>query len=50
MNVSTGGWVGFGLFPNGQMSLSDVAIGWVADSGKLYFHVSLEVKSSTFPA
>ena len=50
VNVSTGGWVGFGLSPNGQMPLSDVVIGWVADSGKLYFHVSLEVKSSTFPA
>ena len=41
VNVSTGGWVGFGVSPNGQMPLSDVVIGWVADGGRLYFHVSL---------
>ena len=40
VNVSTGGWVGFGVSPTGQMPGSDVVIGWVADSGNMYFHVS----------
>ena len=40
VNVSTGGWVGFGVSPTGQMPGSDVVIGWVADSGNKYFHVS----------
>ena len=29
VNVSTTGWVGFGISPNGQMPGSDVVIGWV---------------------
>ena len=40
VNVSTTGWVGFGLSPNGQMPGSDVVIGWVSNSGEAYFHVS----------
>ena len=40
VNVSTTGWVGFGLSPNGQMPLSDVVIGWVNDQGEPQFHVS----------
>ena len=42
VNVSTTGWVGFGLSPNGQMPGSDVVIGWVAgDNGsQVTFHVS----------
>ena len=40
VNVSTTGWVGFGVSPNGQMPGSDVVIGWVADDGKTYFHIS----------
>ena len=39
VNVSTTGWVGFGLSPNGQMPASDVVIGWV-NGGQTYFHVS----------
>ena len=39
VNVSTTGWVGFGLSPNGQMPGSDVVMGWVAD-GESYFQVS----------
>ena len=39
VNVSTTGWVGFGLSPNGQMPSSDVVIGWVSE-GTGYFHVS----------
>ena len=39
VNVSTTGWVGFGVSPNGQMPGSDVVIGWVAANGKIYFHV-----------
>ena len=41
VNVSTAGWVGFGLSPNGQMPGSDVVIGWVDNTGKVIFHVSL---------
>jgi len=29
VNVSTTGWVGFGISPNGGMVNSDVVIGWV---------------------
>ena len=39
VNVSTTGWVGFGLSPNGGMVNSDVVIGWVSN-GRTYFHVS----------
>ena len=39
VNVSTMGWVGFGVSPNGQMPGSDVVIGWIAADGKKYFHV-----------
>lgn len=40
VNVSTMGWVGFGLSPNGQMPGSDVVIGWVDSEGNSSFHVS----------
>ena len=40
VNVSTTGWVGFGLSPNGQMPQSDVVIGWVDNDGNTQFHVS----------
>ena len=40
VNVSTTGWVGLGLSPNGQMPGSDVVIGWV-DNGRGYFAVRL---------
>ncbi len=43
VNVSTTGWVGFGLSPNGQMPLSDVVIGWVDDQGEPQFHVSFQL-------
>ena len=33
VNVSTTGWIGFGLSPNGQMPGSDVLIGWISDNG-----------------
>ena len=39
VNVSTTGWVGFGLSPNGQMPRSDVVIGWVEDDGQVEFQV-----------
>ena len=42
VNVSTAGWVGFGLSPNGGMTNSDVVIGWVKD-GTVHFHVSVVV-------
>ena len=42
VNVSTSGWVGFGVSPTGQMPGSDVVIGWIADNGNMYFHVSSE--------
>jgi hypothetical protein len=40
VNVSTTGWVGFGLSPNGQMPQSDIVIGWVDNDGNTQFHVS----------
>ena len=40
VHVNTTGWVGFGLSPTGNMSMSDVVIGWVNDDGKAFFHVS----------
>ncbi len=40
VNVSTIGWVGFGLSPNGMMPNSDVVIGWV-DGEQTFFHVSI---------
>ena len=40
VNVSTTGWVGFGISPNGQMPGSDVVIGWVENDGNTIFHVS----------
>jgi hypothetical protein len=40
VNVSTTGWIGFGLSPNGQMPGSDVIMGWVSNSGEGYFAVS----------
>jgi hypothetical protein len=46
VNVSTEGWVGFGVSPTGQMPGSDVVIGWVADNGNTYFHVSLHVAAA----
>ena len=39
VNVSTTGWVGFGLSPNGQMPGSDVIIGWVDNNGEVQFKV-----------
>ena len=39
VNVSTAGWVGFGLSPNGGMVGSDVVIGWVNKDGAAYFKV-----------
>ena len=39
VNVSTTGWVGFGVSLTGQMPGSDIIIGWVTDDGTAYFHV-----------
>ena len=39
VNVSTTGWVGLGLSPNGQMPRSDVVIGWVDSAGRAHFSV-----------
>ena len=39
VNVSTTGWVGFGLSPNGQMPGSDVIIAWVNSDGEVQFKV-----------
>lgn len=41
VNVSTNGWVGFGVSPNGGMVNSDVVIGWVNDAGQPFLHVSV---------
>ena len=40
VRVTTSGWVGFGLSPNGQMPGSDVVIGWVQSNEDVVFHVS----------
>ena len=40
VNVSTNGWVGLGLSPNGGMVHSDIMIGWVSDSGEAHITVS----------
>ena len=37
VNVSTTGWVGFGLSPDGQMPGSDVVIGWVSNAGQFFW-------------
>ena len=47
VNVSTNGWVGFGISPNGGMTNSDVVIGWVNDNGEVFFHVSYISSSSS---
>ena len=41
LNVSTTGWVGFGLSPNGQMPGSDVVIAWIDSNGQVFLAVSL---------
>ena len=43
VRVNTTGWVGFGLSPNGEMTNSDLVLGWVdADDNKRgYLNVSL---------
>lgn len=41
VNVSTMGWVGLGISPNGGMPDSDVVIGWVKN-GQVFMQVSLE--------
>ncbi len=40
VNVSTTGWVGFGLSPNGGMPGSDVVIGWVDGNQRAFLNVS----------
>ena len=40
VNVSTNGWIGFGISPNGRMLQSDIVLGWVNSDGTAQFHVS----------
>ena len=40
VNVSTNGWIGFGISPNGRMLQSDIVVGWVNSDGSAGFHVS----------
>ena len=40
VNVSTNGWIGFGISPNGRMLQSDIVMGWVNGDGTAQFHVS----------
>ena len=42
VNVSTTGWVGFGLSPTGNMIGSDVVIGWV-NGEDTFFHVRVAI-------
>ena len=39
VKVRTTGWVGLGISPNGSASGSDVAVGWIDDSGNSNFYV-----------
>ena len=40
VNVTTNGWIGFGVSPNGKMLQSDIVMGWVNSDGTAQFHVS----------
>ena len=40
VNVSTNGWIGFGISPHGKMLQSDIVVGWVNSDGTAQFHVS----------
>lgn len=40
VNVSTNGWIGFGISPTGKMLESDIVMGWVNEDGSAQFHVS----------
>ena len=40
VNVSTNGWIGFGISPTGKMEHSDIVVGWVNKDGTAQFHVS----------
>ena len=40
-NVSTTGWFGFGISPDGKMLYSDIVVGWVNSDGSAQFHVSI---------
>jgi len=46
VNVSTNGWVGFGISPTGGMVKSDVIIGWI-NNGASFFQVS-QANTSSF--
>ena len=48
VNVSTNGWIGFGISPDRLMTGSDVVIGWVNDSGQAFLHVSLYTHNMNF--
>ena len=39
-NISTNGWFGFGISPDGKMLHSDIVVGWVNSDGTAQFHVS----------
>ena len=42
VNVSTTGWIGFGISPDsGLVSQSDIAVGWVDNNRNVQFYVSL---------
>ena len=40
VNVSTTGWVGFGISQDGGMPRADVVIGWISRDGQQHFRVS----------
>ena len=49
VRVRTTGWVGLGVSPTGDMTGSDVVIGWV-NEGDLFLHVRLRFRSDCMPA
>jgi hypothetical protein len=41
-NISTNGWFGVGISPDGKMLNSDIVVGWVNSDGSAQFHVSIQ--------
>ena len=46
VKVKTTGWIGFGLSPNGQMTDSDVVIGWINEYSEIVFHVRINLRDN----
>lgn len=49
-NISTNGWFGFGISPDGKMLHSDIVVGWVNSDGSAQFHVSNSSDTFFYPS